>query len=101
MHREQRIGVARKEPAVLEVVAGILGGLDDVDPMALDCCGHPVDGGETEAEHSGDGGAKYWRPGFVDDGPEKRGAGEQIAGDDAEWEIGEPCAGKRDGERDG
>ena len=69
--------------------------------MALECCGNPVDGGETEAEHSGDGSAKHGRPGFVDDGPEKRNAGEQIAGHDAERKIGEPCAGEGEGERHG
>jgi len=101
VHGEDRVGVVREEPAVLKVVAGILSGLTDIDPMALEGGWNPVDGGETEAERGGDGGAKYWGPGFVDDGPEERGAGEQVAGDDSEWEIGEPCAGKGDGERDG
>ena len=32
VQREQRVGVAREEPTVLEVVAGIFGGLANVDP---------------------------------------------------------------------
>jgi hypothetical protein len=69
VQREQRIGVVREEPVVLEVVAGIFGGLFDVDPIALECRGEPVDGGEAETQH--------WRlrreergPGFVDQSPE-------------------------------
>ena len=36
---EHRIGVVREEPVVLEVEAGIFGGLADVDPVALEGCG--------------------------------------------------------------
>src|ERR1700722_3941809 len=100
MDREQRVSVVREEPTIFEVVAGVLRGLDDVDPMALDGCGNPVDGGEAEAEDGGDSGAEYWRPGFVDDGPEERGASKKVSGDHSEWEIRKPCAGKGDGERD-
>ena len=101
MQREKRIGVAREEPIVFEVVAGIFGGLANVDPMALEGGREPVDGGETETEDRGDCGSEERGPGFVDDGPEERDAGEQVAGDDAEREVREPCAGEREGEWDG
>jgi hypothetical protein len=101
VQREKRIGVSGEEPIVFEVVAGIFGGLANVDPMALEGRGEPVDGGETEAKNGGDCGAKKRGPGFVDDSPGEGDTREQVSGDDAEREVREPCAGEREGERDG
>ena len=58
MQREERIGVSGEGPVVLEVIAGIFGGLANVDPMTLESRGEPVDGGETETEQSGDSSAE-------------------------------------------
>ena len=52
MQREQRVGVVRKEPTVLEVVAGIFSGLGDGNLMPLERGGEPIDSGEAEAERN-------------------------------------------------
>ena len=98
---QQRVGVVREEPVALEVVAGVLGGLLDVDPVSLECRGKPVDGRETETERSRDGGANERRPGFADQRPEKRDAGHEIAGHHAQGKVREPRAGERERERCG
>ena len=101
VQREQWVGVAREEPVVLEVVAGIFGGLLDVDPIALEGRREPVDGGEAETQHAGERGTKQRRPGFVDQSPEQRDAGHEIAGHYAQGKVREPRASEREGERRG
>ena len=46
VQRKQRVGVPRKQPVVLKVVAGVLGRLPDVDPVPFQRSGEPVDRGE-------------------------------------------------------
>src|SRR5206468_2498877 len=43
--------VAREKPAVLDLRAGIVGGLTNVDPLLLEGCGHKVKGGQGEAQN--------------------------------------------------
>ncbi len=62
---ERGVGVAAEEPTVLDLEAGIVGGLADVYPALLPCCGNQVKGGQADPQGGGDGGAQHGRPGML------------------------------------
>ncbi len=95
MQFESLAGVAGEEPTVLDLIAGIINDLVDVDPALLEGCGDEVKRGEAKSQGDCERCAQHRSPGVPKQRQSKGECGEQIAGDDAERGVGKPGSGEQ------
>ena len=92
--------VAREQPTILDAIA-VVCGLADIDPALLIDRGNEVNARKRQSQSGCDGGAQNRRPGPPDQSRGQGHPGHEIAGENAERDVGEPGACQHDGERGG